>query len=205
MKLTLIFSFVLATAKAQMPILNAATAVPRSKVGLPVNGLEERQKPFDLPAGYTMVNITNRFTLNASVAPGVYPTGFSNWDMITYAAPENALPGLYPNAGRYIFIPFETGAGGILRYDVAYGTFLIFARGNGGTRTTNPSTWDVNNDNFVSCDPATFTPFNTLLWAEETTGTLHQAINWNQPHGVPSLTFVCVPACDFPFNKFFPL
>jgi hypothetical protein len=34
--------------------------------------------------------------------------------MITYAAPEYAEPGLYPNAGRYVFIPMETDAGGTL-------------------------------------------------------------------------------------------
>jgi hypothetical protein len=176
MKLTLIFSFVLSTAKAQFPILNAATAVPRSKVGLPINGLEENQRPFDLPAGYTMTKITDRFILNASVAPGVYPAGFSNYDMITYAAPEYAEPGLYPNAGRYIFIPMETGAGGVLRYDVAYGTFLIYAAGNGGARNVNVSTFNVSNDNFLATDPCTFTPYNTLLWGEEVTGTLHQPL-----------------------------
>lgn len=170
MKFTLLLAFVLATAEAQMPILTALTALNQSKAGLPIGGSAENTKPFDLPAGYTMKEITDRFTLNTT-AGGLFPPGFGNWDMITYAAPEYAEPGIYPNAGRYVFIPFETGAGGILRYDVAYGTFLTFARGTGGVRNTNPAVpFDILNDNFVACDPATFTPFNTLLWGEETTG-----------------------------------
>lgn len=169
MKFTLFFAFALAMAEAQMPILTALTALNQSKAGLPVGGILEATKPFDLPAGYTMREITDRFTLNTT-AGGLFPPGFSSFDMITYASPEYAEPGIWPDAGRYIFIPFETGAGGVLRYDVAFGTFLIFAQGNGGPRNPNPATFNILNDNFVAIDPCTFTPFRTVIWAEETTG-----------------------------------
>ena len=152
-----------------LPYLNASTALKASKAALPVGGTEENTAPFDMPAGYTYRKITDRKTLNAS---GTFPPGFGAWDMVTYAAPENTVPGLYPNAGNFIFIPFETGAGGILRYNTVDGSILIFAQGNSSLpRNLNPSApFDVTKDNFVSCDPATFTPFNTLIWGEETTG-----------------------------------
>lgn len=168
MKLTLFVSFALATAEAQMPILTALTALNRSKAALPVGGILENTKPFDLPAGYTMKEITDRFTLNATAG---YPEGFSTFDMMTYAAPEYAEPGIWPDAGRYIFIPFESRTGGVFRYDVALGTYLIFAQSNAVARNLNPATFSYLNDVFVRIDPCTFTPFKTIIFAEETAGT----------------------------------
>jgi Bacterial protein of unknown function (DUF839) len=151
-----------------IPILTSSTALNMSKATLPIGGSAENSAPFDVPAGYTYRKITDRRTLNAT---GTFPIGFANFDMITYAAPEGALPGLYPNAERFIFIPFETGAGGLLRYDTVNGSTLILAQGNASIpRNVNPSTFDVTRDNFVSTDPSTFTPFNTVIFAEETTG-----------------------------------
>jgi hypothetical protein len=169
MKFTLLVSFALATVEAQMPILTALTALNQSKAALPIGGILENTKPFDLPAGYTMKEITDRFTLNAT-AGGSFPIGLSTFDMMTYAAPEYAEPGIFPDAGRYIFLPFESGIGGVLRYDVAFGTFLIFAQSN-GPRNPNPATFNVFNDTFARIDPCTFTPFKTIIFAEETDGT----------------------------------
>ena len=170
MKLTVLFSLLLTVAEAQrfFPYLNATTALKSSKVALPIGGIDENFAPFDMPAGYTLRKITDRKTLNAS---GTFPPGFGSWDMITYAAPENTVPNLYPNAAQYIFIPFETGAGGLLRYNTVDGSILILAQGNASIpRSVNPATFDVTKDNFVAVDPSTFTPFNTVLFAEETTG-----------------------------------
>jgi secreted PhoX family phosphatase len=151
-----------------IPDLTSKTALNASKVALPIGGVEENTIPFNTPAGYTYRKITDVRTLNST---GAWPRGFTNWDMVAYAAPEGALPGSYPNAERYLFIPMETSEGGLARYDTVDGTYLILARGNNSfPRNPNPATFDVTKDNFQSTDPATFTPFNTVLFAEETTG-----------------------------------
>jgi hypothetical protein len=155
--------------KCFLPYLNATTALKASKAALMIGGTDENIAPFDMPSGYTYRKITDRKTLNST---GTFPPGFGNWDMITYAAPENVLPGLYPDADKFIFIPFETGAGGLLRYSTIDGSVLILAQGNSSIqRNFNPATFDVTKDNFVAVDPSTYTPFNTVIFAEETTGT----------------------------------
>ena len=149
----------------KIPILTSATAVKTSKAALAVGGTEENTTPFDMPAGYTYRKITDRKTLNAS---GTFPPGFSNWDMVTYAAPENSKPGQYPDAEKFIFIPMESGEGGLLRYNTVDGSILILAQGNKTIgRNFNPATFDVTKDNYEAVDPSTFTPFNTVLFAEE--------------------------------------
>jgi hypothetical protein len=121
-----------------------------------------------MSTGYTYRKITDRQTLNRT---GTLPPKFSNFDMITYAATENAKPGVFPDAEKFIFIPFETDTGGLLRYNTIDGSSLVLAQGiPGKPRNFNPATFDVTNDNFVAVDPATFTPFNTLLFAEEAPG-----------------------------------
>jgi Bacterial protein of unknown function (DUF839) len=192
MKFILLVSFAVAVAKAQMPILTALTALNQSKAALPIGGVLENTKPFDLPAGYTMREITDRFTLNTT-AGGLFPAGFSTFDMMTYASPEYAEPGIFPDAGRYIFIPMESGSGGVLRYDVAFGTFLIFAQSN-GPRNPNPATFNVLSDNFDRIDPCTFTPFKTILFAEETTGTFCRVfLSVCLPLGAYNLTYLIHP------------
>ena len=172
MKIAIFFSFALAAAEAShrfLPLLNATTALNSSKATLPMGGTAENSAPFDVPAGYTVRKVIDRNTLNAT---GTFPSGFGAWDMITYAAPEDSIPGLYPDAEKFIFVPFETGAGGLLRYNTVDGSIHILAQGNSSIqRNFNPSTFDVTKDNFVAVDPSTFTPFNTVLFAEETTGT----------------------------------
>ena len=158
-----------APAAQNIPILTSATALKSSKATLPTGGTAENSAPYDVPVGYTFRKITDRFTLNAT---GTFPPGFSNWDMVTYAAPENTVPNLYPDAGKYIFVPFESGEGGLLRYNTVDGSILILAQGNASLpRSVNPATFDVTKDNFVAVDPSTFTPFNTVLFAEERTST----------------------------------
>ena len=173
MKIAIFFSLFLAIAEVNskrfLPYLNATTALKVSKATLPTGGTDENTLPFDVPAGYTYRKITDRFMLNAT---GTFPPGFSNWDMVTYAAPENTVPNLYPDAGKYIFVPFESGEGGLLRYNTVDGSILILAQGNASLpRSANPATFDVTKDNFVAVDPSTFTPFNTVLFAEERTST----------------------------------
>jgi hypothetical protein len=174
MKLFVALSFLIASANAQpngFYRLNAATALKASKPGLPVNGTEERTVPFNVATNLAYKRITDRQTLTAL---GGFPPGCSDWDMVAFSAPEDAKPGEYPNANDNLFIPCESGRGGLVRYNTASGNFVVLASSNAsGTatgRNFNSSTFDVLNDVFQSIDPATYTPWNTVLFAEETTG-----------------------------------
>jgi hypothetical protein len=159
--------FSVSTAMA-VPPLSKGTAIKTSKdpVGLAVEGSE----PFDLAPGYKQNKITDRDTLT----PQGLPATFGNWDMATFAAPENAPAGAYPDAGVTLFIPSEVSNGaGLFRYDVATGDFVTLMQGIGGgnaARNPDPLTFNPLNDEFTRLDPATYTPFDTVVTGEETTG-----------------------------------
>jgi hypothetical protein len=153
-----------------VPPLSKGTAIDASKTGLPVGGVEESTKPYDLPPGYKQKKITDRDTLTSMGLPA----SFGNWDMVAFGAPEGAMPGVYPNASNSVFIPAEVGSGaGVFRYDIAEGTFTTLMLGDGsGVRVADPNAWDAitNGGDYARFDPATYTPWNTLLLGEETTG-----------------------------------
>jgi hypothetical protein len=174
MKLFVALSFIVTSANAQLNgfyRLNAATALKASKPGLPVNGTEERTVPFNVVTNLAYSRITDRQTLTAL---GGFPSSFGAWDMVAFSAPEDAAPGEYPNANNNLYIPAETGLGGLFRYNTAARSFSILAVSNeSGTafgRNPDPATFNVSNDIFRSVDPATYTPWNTVLFGEETTG-----------------------------------
>ena len=118
------FAFVVTEAKRLLPYLTAETALNASKATLPVGEESENSAPFDMSAGYTFRKITDQVTLNTIEA---LPECFNSFDMATYAAPENPKSGLYPNAEQFIFLPTETAAGGILRYNTVDKSILILA------------------------------------------------------------------------------
>jgi len=81
---------------------------------------------------------------------GLGESNSGNWDMIT--ANETGT-----DAGRYLYAPFETGAGGVQRTDLWTGvTKTIVASGTQG---------------FVSGDFSRWTPWGTYMTAEESWGT----------------------------------
>lgn len=106
--------------------------------------------PFQLSSGnFSQTAIANRANQLAQ-APG---SNSGNWDMIT--ANESG-----PNAGRYLFMPFETGSGGVQRVDLW--------NSNYNTRTVTivaPGT-----QGFVSGDASRWTPWGSYLTAEESWG-----------------------------------
>lgn len=150
------------------PPLSPGTALDGSKAGLPIGGVEEGRRPYDLPPGYKQTKITDRATLTPMGLPGT----FGNWDMVAFAAPEGAPAGAYPDAGNTVFIPAEVGSGaGVFRYELGTGSFATLLLGNAsGIRTADPGAWDPLNDDYSRLDPATYTPWNTVLTGEETTG-----------------------------------
>ena len=171
MKIALFISFALAAAKANtyLPRLTASTALKVHKATLPPGSEQEDKEPFDVPVGYAVRKITDRVKLVNTTTS--FPLGFTDWGMTTYAAPEETTPGLFPDAGKFIFIPFDSPAGGLLRYNTADGSIVILAQSNPtAQRNLNPAAPDFNNELFTKIDSATFTPFGTVLFAEDTTG-----------------------------------
>jgi secreted PhoX family phosphatase len=106
--------------------------------------------PFKLSSGnFSQTALANRAN-QLSLAPG---SNSGNWDMIT--ANETGS-----NAGRYLFMPFETSRGGVQRVDLKDSNY--------NTRTVTivaPGT-----QGFVSGDASRWTPWGTYLAAEESWG-----------------------------------
>jgi Bacterial protein of unknown function (DUF839) len=172
------------------PRLNATTALNASKAALPIGGIEENTVPFNVAPNVAYRKIIDRRTLNAT---GSFPFGFGDWDMVAWAAPEGAAPGAYPAASEYIFMPIEESVGGgVFRYNVRNNTFALLAVGKGdGIRNGNPYTFDPLNDDYSRIDPCTYTPFNTLLFAEETTGKVANACSVAGMHYLSLMALLC--------------
>ena len=99
---------------------------------------------------FTFKSIADGATQDSQPANGV---DSGNWDMI-----DTNRTG--PDAGRYLFMPFETGAAGVLRID---------------TQDANPLTRSVTivapgTQGFVAGDASRWTPWGSYLTAEESWG-----------------------------------
>jgi hypothetical protein len=135
-----------------------AAAVDGGPFPLPAStGVLTPDDPFLLSSGLTSTLITDRDTLNAQGLPST----FANWDMSAF-----------DRSSHWIYVPAEVGTGaGVFRYDVKKGTFKVLMEGNSsGIRTADPAAFDGTDDDFARFDPATATPFGSLLLGEETTG-----------------------------------
>lgn len=122
------------------------TALTGSAGPIPVGSAGEATPITFGNATWSQVTIADRATQNALV-PG---SNSGNWDMIT--ANETGS-----QAGRYLFMPFETGTGGVQRIDLwdnnyATRTVTIVAPGTQG---------------FVSGDASRWTPWGSYLTGEE--------------------------------------
>lgn len=117
------------------------TALPGSVAA----GLLPESTPFQLSSpDFSQVRIADRTT---QLGLGIANTG--SWDMIT--ANETG-----PDAGRYLFSPFETSMAGVQRTDLTTGlTKTIVQPGTQG---------------FVSGDASRWTPWGSYLTAEESWG-----------------------------------
>ncbi|QDU65922.1 alkaline phosphatase PhoX [Engelhardtia mirabilis] len=117
----------------------------------------EGTAPFLLPAGVTQTKIADRLTLTLQGLPAT----FGNWDMIA----------LDPTS-RFVFVPAEVSQGsGLFRFDTQDSSFeLLMVGDNSGVRESDPAQWSAATDDFGRFDPATWTPWGSVLTAEETTG-----------------------------------
>ncbi|MEO7359588.1 MAG: alkaline phosphatase PhoX, partial [Gemmatimonadaceae bacterium] len=118
------------------------TPLPGSVVG----GSLSETKPLLLSSPLfvqTSISANDRGPLNGGVKLG------DNWDMQTLN--ENG-----PQAGRFLFAPYETGSAGVRRFDITTGqSVTLVAEGTQG---------------FVSGDASRWTPWGTYLTAEESWG-----------------------------------
>lgn len=126
------------------------TPLTSSAGPIPVGGAGEAKPITFGNSRWTQTSIADRTTQNTLV-PG---SNSGAWDMVT--ANETG-----PEAGRYLFMPFETGTAGVQRIDLKDPNY--------NTRTVTivaPGT-----QGFVSGDASRWTPWGTYLTAEESWGT----------------------------------
>lgn len=112
---------------------------------VPAGSLPEAT-PFQLSSPYfsqQTLNANDAGTANGGIKLG------DNWDMIT-------LNETGPQAGRFLFSPYETGSAGVRRLDLATGQAVNIVAP--GTQA------------FVSGDASRWTPWGTYLTAEESWG-----------------------------------
>ncbi len=126
------------------------------------NHINELNSPWQVPAGISQKNLTSMSKIEAHIdqsvvrAPGL-GTGASMWDMVAFDP-----------SGEYVFIPHETLYGaGATRYSIDDDfAEVLFSGDNSGQRRVD-GTWDTD---YGAFDPATFTPYGTLLLGEEWSG-----------------------------------
>ena len=123
------------------------------------NHVNELNNPWQMPAGVTATNLTSLHEIESdpdqsSVRVPALGDGASMTDMSAF-----------DSTGRYIFLPHETQYGaGLTRYDIETDKAVNLFKGD-----MNGAHGDWSGD-FGALDPATWTPKNTLLVAEEWSG-----------------------------------
>lgn len=125
------------------------TPLPASAGPIPVGGAGEATPLTLSSVNFSQKSIADRTTQN-TLSPG---SNSGAWDMI-----DTNRTG--PNANRYLFMPFETGTGGVQRVDLWDSNY--------NTRTVTivaPGT-----QGFVAGDASRWTPFGSYLTAEESWG-----------------------------------
>lgn len=141
---------------------------------------DEDNAPFLLPAGFSQREIVDRATAELDAD---FAATFGNWDMVALD-PSN----------RFVFIPHEVGQGaGLTRYDTLTGDFVAAMTGdNSGSFSTDRDAWNAAADggnpgvasgafgDYGAFDPAEWTPYGTVLVAEEWSGT-GRMFEWLNP------------------------
>lgn len=123
------------------------------------NHVNEINSPWQVPAGVTYKNLTNLHEIESDGTQSTVrvPGLGSSASMTDMSA--------FDPSGRFIFLPHETQFGaGLTRYDMVTDRAINLFRGD-----MNGAHGDWSND-FGALDPATWTPKNTLLVAEEWSG-----------------------------------
>ncbi|MGK0186698.1 MAG: hypothetical protein ACI9R3_002481 [Verrucomicrobiales bacterium] len=133
-------------------------------------------EPLLLPPGYEQELVASYSDLKKRGLPG----NLFFWDMITWATPTEVWQGEpRPDSNRYLFVPTEIGiipefgieGGGLFRYDMQTGEFVVLMESNNTfKKTEDPAQFNPLDSAYGNLDPATYTPYDTILTGEETTG-----------------------------------
>ncbi len=145
------------------------------------NHVNELTGPWQAPAGITQSNLTTMSEIEADIdqsvvrAPGA-GTSASMWDMVAFDP-----------TGDFVFIPHETPYGaGLSRYDIANDeNVVLFSGDNSGIRGAD-GTWA---NDYGAFDPSRFTPYGTVIAAEEWSGE-GRVIEVDDPYGDPGSVVV---------------
>ncbi|MDH5572777.1 MAG: DUF839 domain-containing protein [Gammaproteobacteria bacterium] len=123
------------------------------------NHVNELNSPWQVPAGVSYKNLTSLHEIEADADQStVRVPGLGSVASMTDMS-------AFDPSGRYIFLPHETQFGaGVTRYDMETDKAINLFKGD-----MNGSRGDWSAD-FGAIDPATWTPANTLLVAEEWSG-----------------------------------
>ena len=123
------------------------------------NHVNEINSPWKVPAGVTYKNLTSLHEIEADAEQSIIrvPGLGANAAMMDMST--------FDPSGRYIFMPHETMFGaGVTRYDIKTDKAIVLFQGDmNGAK----GEWA---DDFGALDPATWSPKNTLLVAEEWSG-----------------------------------
>ncbi len=123
------------------------------------NHVNELNSPWQAPAGISYSNLTSLHEIEADPSQSSVrvPGLGANASMTDMSA--------FDPSGRYIFLPHETQWGaGVSRYDMETDKTINLFHGDGNGEHGD---WSAD---FGALDPATWTPANTLLVAEEWSG-----------------------------------
>lgn len=167
MKMTLSKSLAAGAVLALAGAANAGTGpyftpLTQSTAVAPPNHVNELSSPWQTPAGISQVKLTSMDEIEADIdqsvvrAPGA-GTSATMWDMIAFDP-----------KGDYIFVPHESPYGaGVSRYDVEEDVSeVLFSGDNSGVRGAD-GTWA---SDYGAFDPSRFTPYGTVIAAEEWSG-----------------------------------
>lgn len=141
------------------------------------NHVNELNSPWQTPAGILQTNLTNMAEIEADIdqsvvrVPGV-GTAASMWDMVAF-----------DDEGENIFIPHETPMGaGVSRYNIEEDFAEVLFSGDATAVRGQEGNWE---NDFGAFDPATFTPYGTLLLGEEWSGQgrVMEVLNPHAPAG----------------------
>lgn len=123
------------------------------------NHVNELNSPWQVPAGVSYKNLTSLHEIESAGDQSTVrvPGLNSNASMTDMSA--------FDPTGRYVFLPHETQFGaGLTRYDMETDKAINLFHGDGNGEHGD---WSAD---FGALDPATWTPMNTLLVAEEWSG-----------------------------------
>ena len=121
--------------------------------------VNELNNPWQVPAGVSYKNLTSMKEVEADSTQSIIriPALGQNGAMFDMSA--------FDSSGRYVFIPHEVQYGaGLTRYDINTDRAVVLFQGDGNGSVGN---WT---GDFGALDPATWTPENSLLVAEEWSG-----------------------------------